>query len=95
MPGIEKVSIALPSELLAVAKAAVESGEYASTSEVVREALREWNLRKPLRQAEIERLRKAWQEGLDSGPAQPLDFDEIKRRGRERLAAYRAFRNGG
>ena len=95
MPGIEKVSIALPSELLAVAKAAVESGEYASTSEVVREALREWHLRKPLRLAEVERLRKAWQEGLDSGPARPIDFDDVKRRGRERLAALRTRDNGG
>lgn len=92
MPGIEKVSIALPSELLAVAKAAVESGEYASTSEVVREALREWNLRKPLRQAEIERLRKAWQEGLDSGPMAPLDMDEVKRKLHARLQAFKAQR---
>lgn len=90
MPGIGKVSIALTPELLAIAKEAVESGEYASTSEVVREALREWSLRKPLRQAEIERLRKAWQEGIESGPSKPLDFDEIKRKGRERLAAFKA-----
>jgi antitoxin ParD1/3/4 len=86
MGKIEKVSVALSSELLGIAKEAVASGAYASTSEVIREALREWNLRKPLREAEIERLRKAWQEGVESGKPRPLDFEEIKRRGRERLA---------
>jgi antitoxin ParD1/3/4 len=72
--------------MVAMLKGAVASGEYASASEIVREALREWNLRKPLREAEIERLRKAWREGVESGPARPLDLEEIKRRGRERLA---------
>ena len=87
MSNIEKVSIALTKEHIELAKNAVASGEYASVSEVVREALREWHLRQPLRQAEVERLRKAWKEGIESGPALPLDFEEIKRRGRERLRA--------
>lgn len=86
MAAVEKVSVALSPEMVAMLKGAVASGEYASASEVVREALREWNLRKPLREAEIERLRKAWREGIESGPSRPLDFEEIKRRGRERLA---------
>ena len=86
MAAVEKVSIALSPEMVTMLKGAVASGEYASTSEVVREALREWNLRKPLREAEIERLRKAWREGIESGPSHPLDMDKIKRRGRERLA---------
>ena len=85
MGKIEKVSVALSSELLGLAKEAVASGAYASTSEVIREALREWSLRKPLREAEIERLRKAWQEGIESGEPRSVDFEEIKRRGRERL----------
>ena len=76
------------------AMGAVASGEYASASEVIREALREWNLRKPLRQAEIERLRKDWQAGMESGPPRPIDFDEIKRRGRERLTRLRATGTG-
>ncbi|MDI6026373.1 type II toxin-antitoxin system ParD family antitoxin [Corticibacterium sp. UT-5YL-CI-8] len=85
MSNVEKVSIALSSELLGTIKDAVASGQYASASEVVREALREWNLRQPLRQAEIERLRKAWSEGLDSGAPESIDFDDVKRRGRELL----------
>lgn len=89
MGRIEKVSVALSSEMVDILKDAVASGEYASASEAVREALREWHLRKPLRQAEIERLRKAWQEGVESGPPRPVDFEEITRRGRERLAQPR------
>lgn len=87
MGKIEKVSVALSSELLGIAKEAVASGAYASTSEVIREALREWNLRKPLREAEIERLKKAWQEGLESGEPQPFDSEDTKRRAHERFEA--------
>jgi predicted nucleotidyltransferase len=46
MPSIEKISIALSSELLAMVKAAVARGDYASTSEVLREALREWKAKR-------------------------------------------------
>ena len=46
MASIEKVSIALPSDMLAMVKQAVEGGDYASNSEVVREALREWKARR-------------------------------------------------
>jgi antitoxin ParD1/3/4 len=42
MPDIHKISIALTSGQIDALKAAVETGEYASTSEIVREALREW-----------------------------------------------------
>ena len=86
MSKIEKVSIALPTKMLETVKDAVSSGQYASASEVVREALREWELRQGLRRAEIERLRRAWEEGLASGEPRPLDFEDLKRRGRERLA---------
>ncbi|MGE0280247.1 MAG: type II toxin-antitoxin system ParD family antitoxin [Rhizobiaceae bacterium] len=87
MSDIQKISVALTKQQIQAIKDAVASGEYASTSEVVRDALRGWQIREPLRKAEIERLSKAWAEGLASGPARELDFEEIKRRGRERLAA--------
>ena len=49
MGRIEKISIALPEEMLQSVKEAVDSGQYASTSEVIRDALRGWKLREPLR----------------------------------------------
>jgi predicted nucleotidyltransferase len=47
MSTVEKVSLALSNDLLKVVRRAVASGEYASSSEVVREALREWRARRP------------------------------------------------
>jgi antitoxin ParD1/3/4 len=85
MANVEKVSVALSSELLDTVKDAVSSGEYASASEVIREALREWRLRKPLRHAEIERLRHAWNEGVSSGPLKQLDMEDLKGKARQRF----------
>jgi antitoxin ParD1/3/4 len=42
MATVEKISIALPPEMVAVVRSAVDTGEYASSSEVVRDALRDW-----------------------------------------------------
>lgn len=41
MPDMQKVSIALTGEQVSSLKAAMETGEYATNSEAVREALRE------------------------------------------------------
>ncbi|WP_256749698.1 type II toxin-antitoxin system ParD family antitoxin [Mesorhizobium sp. Mes31] len=86
MSTVEKVSVALSPDLLDMVKGAVASGQYGSASEVIREALREWRLRQPLREAEAERLRKAWSEGLESGPSEPFDIEAIKQKARSRLA---------
>ncbi len=42
MAKVQKLSISLPSEMVADIRYAVDSGQYATTSEVVREAVREW-----------------------------------------------------
>ena len=39
MPNVEKISIALPPEMVSLVRNAVESGEYSSTSKVIRGAL--------------------------------------------------------
>jgi antitoxin ParD1/3/4 len=82
---IEKISIALPTDMLAMVRQAVDGGDYASSSEVVREALREWKARRNLQGDAVQELRRQWQEGLDSGPGAPLDIDRTKRRARARL----------
>lgn len=41
---------------------AVESGEYASSSEVVRDALREWTQKRNLHQQGLEELRRVWKQ---------------------------------
>jgi len=96
LPDIQKVSVALTGEQLAALKAAVESGEYATTSEIVREAIRDWQFKRELRQEDIRRLRQLWDEGKASGTPQPLDFDELRREARKRLAEIKkAQGNGG
>jgi antitoxin ParD1/3/4 len=95
MPDIQKVSIALTGEQLATLKAAVESGEYATTSEIVREAIRDWQLKRELRQEDVNRLRQLWDQGKASGPPAPLDFDELRREARQRLAKARKTQGNG
>jgi antitoxin ParD1/3/4 len=89
MPTVEKLSIALTPEFAADIRQAVATGEYASTSEVIRDALRAWKQIRQDRAIATDELRTLWREGVDSGEAELLDGDTIKRRGRERLAAPR------
>jgi len=64
MPEIEKLSIALPAEMAATVRTAVENGEYSSNSEVIREALRDWNHKRKLREQELSLVRAKLQEAL-------------------------------
>jgi antitoxin ParD1/3/4 len=75
MPDIQKVSIALTAAQIAALRAAVDAGEYATTSEIIREALRDWQLKRELRQEDLRRLRQLWDEGKASGPPEPFDID--------------------
>lgn len=89
MANIEKVSVALTGEQISALKAAVEAGEYATTSEIVREAVRDWQLKRELRQEDIKRLRQLWDKGLASGPAGELDMQELRKEARTRLEGAR------
>ena len=68
----------------------IESGRYATASEVMREGLRLVEEREERRKAKLEALRAEIQKGFDSGPAEEVDVAEwiktIKARRRERLA---------
>ncbi len=50
------------------------NGEYASASEVIRDALRLWESRRELRERDLDMLRRRWDEGKASGRAGPLDI---------------------
>lgn len=60
----EKISIALPPEMVHIVRGAVATGEYASSSEVIRDALRDWTYKRNLRQQGVAELRRVWQEAL-------------------------------
>ena len=67
----KNTSIALGKPFTDFARRKVESGEFGSTSEVVREAMRHFVHEDAKREA----LRAALIQGENSGPAVPFDFD--------------------
>ena len=71
----------------AFARELVASGRYASVSEVLRDGLRLMEEREALRAWKHNELKKAIQEGLDSGPAEAWEgADYIMAEGRRILA---------
>jgi antitoxin ParD1/3/4 len=76
MANIEKISIALPQEMIESIRDAVDQGEYATTSEVVRDALRDWGMKRKLEDLNTAELRRLVQEGiasLDRGEGIPAE----------------------
>ncbi|MEA3243821.1 MAG: type II toxin-antitoxin system ParD family antitoxin [Pseudomonadota bacterium] len=86
MATVEKLSIALTPEMAKEVRMAVKNGEYASSSEVIREALRDWRRKRALQDQEIEELRDLWREGVESGKGQYSSMEEIKQAARRRLS---------
>ena len=83
MTTAEKISIALPPEMVAIVRGAVATGEYASSSEVVRDALRDWTHKRSLRQQGVAELRQLWREALsDKSPGVPAEevLDRLERK---------------
>lgn len=88
---VQKLSIALPKEMVADIRNAVDSGRYATTSEVIREAVRQW-CEKPRELPERVRVPKTKEEfrkrlrdaiaALDRGEGIPAEdvFAELRAR---------------
>ncbi|MEM1133130.1 MAG: type II toxin-antitoxin system ParD family antitoxin [Pseudomonadota bacterium] len=72
----KNTSVALSDHNLEFIHQEVSSGRFASTSEVIRDALRLAAERK----MKIEALREALIEGEQSGPAREFDWDEFMKR---------------
>lgn len=88
MPDLERLTITLPAPLAADIKNAIEGGEYASASEVIREALRDWRTKRALQLQELAALKADIAKGLDDVAAGRVhDFDpaSIIERGRKLL----------
>lgn len=89
MANVEKISIALPGEMLESIRDAVESGDYATTSEVIREAVRHWEADRmmdyAIKRYGLEELRASLREAdesIDRGEGIPADevFDRLTKK---------------
>jgi len=90
MAEIERLTITLPAEMANLIKGAVATGDYASTSEVVREAVRDWKTKRALQLQELTALKADIDKGLADlaqGRVQDFDAANIIERGRQLLAA--------
>lgn len=80
MGAIERLTITVPAEMAATLRETVEGGGYASTSEVIREAVRDWTKARDADRRELDELRALIREGMESGPSIPADqvFAELR-----------------
>lgn len=80
-----RMTVVFPEPMAALLRDAVEAGDYASTSEAVRDAVRLWSERRESQS--LARLQGAWDAGKASGRHGTLDFEALRGEGRTRLAA--------
>ena len=90
MSAIEKITISLPKEMVADIRAAVEAGEFTSTSEVIRDALRQWRRQRLVLTLNEDELRRLVGEARTI--SEPVDGADALRRLRDKYAAAAAGR---
>lgn len=90
MSNLERMTITLTVELAEEVKGAIEAGDYASSSEIVREALRDWRHKRSMQERQLGELRADIQKGfddIDAGRVRKFDAGSIIEEGRKRLVA--------
>jgi antitoxin ParD1/3/4 len=76
MERAEKLSITLPANLARIVREKVESGAYASNSEVISEALRDWQERDMERVQRFAKIRQDIEDAI-SDPGQSISAEEV------------------
>lgn len=92
MAAIQRLTITLPNDMAILLRDAVEEGNYASTSEVVREALRDWKLKRELQSHKMRALKADIDRGISDvagGRTREFNADRIIQRGRKISAQRR------
>ena len=87
---IERLTVTMPADMAALIKDAVAGGGYASSSEVIREAMRDWKIKRALQLQEFANLQADLDKGLSdlaAGRTKDFDIKRIVRRGRKILAS--------
>jgi len=86
MSSVERMTITLTSEMAHLVKSALDEGGYASSSEVIREALRDWKIKRELQTERIAALRAEIAQGMAdvaSGRTVEPNLDRIVQRGKK------------
>ena len=85
MSNLERITITLTPELASGIRNALTTGGYASTSEIVREALRDWNSKRAREAHQLAEMRAFLEPGLKDeaeGRVGAFDPEAIKAQGR-------------
>lgn len=85
MQSAEKISITMTPEMLRLIRESVEAGEYASTSEVIRDAMRVWQRRREEHAETLKSIKARIRRSLDD-PRPSLSEEEAH----ARMEAYMA-----
>ena len=85
---VERITVTLTTDMAQTIKTAVNKGLYASNSEIVREALRDWRMKQLTQERKLEALHQDVSKGLDDirqGRVQDFDAGRIVAKGEKRL----------
>jgi len=88
MSTLEKITISLPAEMVSEIRESVAAGEFTSTSEAIRDALRRWRGARKVIVLSDDELRRMVAEGEASGEA--IEGEAAMRRLRAKYAAMAA-----
>ena len=95
MARMTTLAISLKDEDQRFLEEVMKSGRFFSESEIVAEALAEFRMREAIRRARLDELRAQVQLGIeqaDRGDFVAFSAEDVKREGRQRLAAQQAAR---
>tara|TARA_R110002111_G_scaffold12129_1_gene36339 strand:- start:230 stop:523 length:294 start_codon:yes stop_codon:yes gene_type:complete len=90
MSAMERITITLTTEIAALVRGAVETGDYASSSEIIREALRDWRQKRLASEHDTAQMRAFIAVGAEDqaqGRVRQFEVGDIKALGRDRLSA--------
>jgi antitoxin ParD1/3/4 len=77
MQNAEKISITMTPQMMELIRGCVEAGEYASTSEVIRDAMRVWQRAREERAEHLESIKARIRKSVDD-PRPDLTSEELR-----------------
>ncbi len=85
---IERMTVTVTQEMADTMRSAIREGGYASSSEIIREALRDWQHKRKLKQSELDALRAdiaVADQDIAEDRVSSFNAETILQRGQEKL----------